>query len=138
MATDPAKKKPTEGETPPPKPPPKKPAKKKETKRDPNKIYFLCTRCKANNVADIQFAGRFIPCTACKERAPVPENQHEADEEAKDYIVTANFYEIPERCTKCNAKMPKGAVLCTKCGFDYRHGKQHEVLDDTVKEGEAR
>ncbi|MFO0947059.1 MAG: zinc ribbon domain-containing protein [Planctomycetota bacterium] len=92
--------------------------------------------CKAKLRVKMAFAGRYIECPKCKKRIAVPSSQEEADEDARDYGVQQNAYEVPPNCTKCKAKMKKGAVFCVKCGFDYREGKQRLVEDFTVKEGE--
>ena len=86
----------------------------------------------------MKLAGKFMACPKCKESTPIPYTQQEADDEAKDLGVQEMYYEVGDTCIKCGRKMKKGATFCTKCGFDYREGKQHLTEDWTVQEGEKR
>lgn len=105
-------------------------------KSNPELLRFQCVNCKAKLRVKMAFAGRYIVCPKCSKRIPVPSSQQEADDDARDYGVKMNAYDVPKNCTKCKAKMPKGAVICVNCGFNYREGRQTEVEDHTVKEGE--
>jgi hypothetical protein len=107
-------------------------------KADSKKLRFLCGRCRGKLVVPMSVAGKFIPCPKCKEKTPVPYTQEEADEDAKDVTVQEMFYTVGDTCIKCGRKMKKGATFCTKCGFDYKEGKQHLTEDWTVQEGEKR
>lgn len=106
------------------------------SKSNPELLRFHCMSCKAKLRVKMSFAGRYIECPKCKKRIAVPSSQQEADDEARDYGVKENAYEVPKNCTKCKARMKKGAVFCINCGFDYREGKQRQIEDLTVKEGE--
>jgi hypothetical protein len=86
----------------------------------------------------MKMAGKFMPCPKCKEKTPIPYSQQEADDDAKNLGVQEMYYEVGDTCIKCGRKMKKGATFCTKCGFDYREGKQHLTEDWTVQEGEKR
>ena len=109
----------------------------KAAKRDPNFIHFLCARCRAPATAPLKLAGRFIDCPQCKSKSPVPATQQEADEDAIDIDVQQHSYEVVDgKCFKCAKKMGKGAVICVKCGFNHRDGKQLTTVDQTVKEDE--
>lgn len=102
------------------------------------KLRFLCARCRAKLAVPMKLAGKFMPCPKCKENTPVPYNQEEADDDAKDVNVQEMYYQVGDTCIKCGRKMKKGATFCTKCGFDYREGKQHVTEDWTIQEGEKR
>ena len=86
----------------------------------------------------MKMAGKFMPCPKCKEKTPIPYSQQEADDEAKNLGVQEMYYQVGDTCIKCGRKMKKGATFCTKCGFDYKEGKQHHTEDWTVQEGEKR
>ena len=101
-------------------------------------IRFLCSRCGSKARAPLAMAGKFMDCPNCKQRTPVPNSQAEADEEARILTVQENYYEAPEKCTKCGRKMKKGAVVCLNCGFNYKAGKQLETEDMTVQPHEKR
>src|SRR5262245_30578481 len=107
-------------------------------KAESKKLRFLCTRCRGKLVVPMSVAGKFIPCPKCKEKTAVPYTQEEADDDAKDVTVQEMYYEVGDTCIKCGRKMKKGATFCTKCGFDYKEGKQHLTEDWTVQEGEKR
>src|SRR6187200_792113 len=102
------------------------------------KLRLLCGRCRARLAVPKALAGKFMECPKCKESTPVPYNQQEADEDAKDLGVQQMYYEVKDKCIKCGRKMKKGATLCVHCGFDYKEGKQHLTEDWTVQEGEKR
>jgi DNA-directed RNA polymerase subunit RPC12/RpoP len=112
----------------------------KKPKRDPNILSFLCGRCRAPVTAPMAMAGRFMECPKCKAKSPVPESQKEADDDARDLGVQRDFYEpVDGKCFKCSKKMSsKDAVVCLKCGFNHRDGKQMVTRDDTVRDDEAR
>jgi DNA-directed RNA polymerase subunit RPC12/RpoP len=110
---------------------------KKKPDWDPEKfLSFVCPRCKKRILGPIEFADRYMNCTECDNRVPVPKDQADADADAKAYEVTKMVYEVGETCVRCKAKMKKGAVICVSCGFDYREGRKHDVIDTTVKKGE--
>ncbi|HVJ82343.1 MAG TPA: hypothetical protein VNC50_14840 [Planctomycetia bacterium] len=111
-------------------------AKAKQPSPNPEVLRFLCSRCRKRIRAPLKLAGRFMECPLCKEKTSIPGSQAEADEDARDLSVQENYYEVPENCTKCGKKMKKGAVVCLKCGFDYKEGRQLTLVDHTVKEGE--
>jgi hypothetical protein len=111
-------------------------SKAKQPAPDSDVLRFLCARCRKRIRAPLKMAGRFMDCPACKERTSIPGSQQEADEDARDLTLHENYYEIPENCTKCGKKMKKGAVICLKCGFDYKEGRQLKFDDYTLKEGE--
>lgn len=98
---------------------------------DPSVIRFRCTRCGATLRVSVRQANRYIDCPKCQNRTQVPANQREADEEARDYNVNQLAYDVTGVCRSCGAKMSKKAVVCVKCGFDYRKGKTLEVVDKT-------
>lgn len=100
-----------------------------------NVIRFKCQKCTVGLKVPMSLAGQYMECPSCKQRTPVPDSQADADA-PPDYEVNMLAYDVPKRCMKCKRKMPKGAVICVRCGFDYRGGKQLEVEDDTLKEGE--
>lgn len=103
---------------------------------DSQSIRFYCARCRVALKVNVKLAGKYMNCPKCKQRTPIPNSQHEADEDARDYGVVQMAYEVPPNCMKCKKKMPKGSIICTNCGFDYREGKQMNIEDHTVKEGE--
>ena len=107
-----------------------------QAKSDPSVIRFNCARCKASLKVPVKLGGRYIDCPKCKNRTPVPGSQAEADDEAREYTVTSTAYELTGKCVRCGTKMKKDAIVCVKCGFDHRAGKQLEVVDSTVKQGE--
>lgn len=98
---------------------------------DPNVLRIRCTSCGSILKVPKTVAGKFINCPKCTKKTQVPRNQKEADEEAKDYDVNKLAYDTTGQCRSCGAKMAKNAIICVKCGFDYRSGKQTEVLDRT-------
>jgi predicted nucleic acid-binding Zn ribbon protein len=104
----------------------------------PQKLRFLCGRCRAKLAVPMSLAGKFMECPKCKEKTPIPHDQEEADLDAKDLSVQQMYYQVGEKCIKCNRKMKKGATLCIHCGFDYKEGKQHVTEDWTVQEDEKR
>lgn len=104
---------------------------KPTTGADPSVIRFRCMHCGATLKVSIRQANRYIDCPKCKNRTHVPANQKQADEEAKDYDVNKLAYDTTGTCRNCGAKMPKKGVVCIACGFDYRTGKAHEVIDKT-------
>lgn len=101
-----------------------------KAKSDPNSLQFKCSKCQSPIKVPIKFAGRYIDCPKCGKKTPVPSSQEEADDELKEYSVSQHAFKVPTHCTHCGAKMPKKAVLCTECGFDYRAGRQ---LDSKVE-----
>ena len=98
---------------------------------DRNLIKFTCLRCGATLKVPLSQANRYIECPKCKGRAHVPKDQAEADEESTNYGVNKLAYDVTGECRGCGAKMPKKAIICTKCGYDYRSGKNLEVVDKT-------
>ena len=114
----------------------------KAKKADPTKIRFQCNSCKAGVKVDVKMADRYIQCPKCKKRIRVPASQAEADEDAADYDVSNVQVEVPKRCRECRHKLPKGALVCVNCGFDYRTGKHAELqvrtrIGETVTYGEV-
>ena len=105
-------------------------------KKQAEVISFRCFKCGVTLKVGMELASRYVECGKCKNRVPVPANQKEADEERNDIVLKEMAMEVPARCTKCNTKMPKGAVVCVECGFSYKEGKPLKVEDFTVKEGE--
>lgn len=101
-----------------------------------NSIRFACAKCKAALRVPGKYAGRYIDCPRCKQRTEVPSNQAEADEFAQAYNIKQIHTDVGEKCLHCGARLRKGAVLCTKCGFDYREGKRAEFRDLTRRVGE--
>lgn len=97
----------------------------------PGQLRFRCMLCGATLKVSNQLAGRYIDCPKCKKRTQVPANQKQADEEARDYDVNRLAFDNTGQCRNCGAKMSKNAVICVKCGFDYRSGKVAEVVDKT-------
>jgi DNA-directed RNA polymerase subunit RPC12/RpoP len=104
---------------------------KTKSESDPSVIRFRCSRCGATLKVSIRQANRYIDCPKCRNRTQVPANQRQADEEARDYEVNRLAYDVTGVCRSCGAKMSKKAVVCVKCGFDYRKGKTLEVVDKT-------
>jgi DNA-directed RNA polymerase subunit M/transcription elongation factor TFIIS len=98
---------------------------------DPHVLRIRCNSCGATLKVPKAVAGRFINCPKCEKKTQVPIDQKAADEEARDYGVNKLAYDTTGVCRSCGAKMAKNAVLCLKCGFDYRSGKQVEVVDKT-------
>jgi DNA-directed RNA polymerase subunit RPC12/RpoP len=107
-------------------------------KEKTEKLRFLCAKCRTRVTVGMKFAGKFIECPSCKQRTGVPTSQEEADDDARDLGVQQMYYQVGENCVKCGRKMKKGAVVCTKCGFDYKEGRQLTTEDLTVQEGEKR
>src|SRR4028119_451873 len=107
-------------------------------KAKPQKLRFLCGRCRAKLAVPMSLAGKFLECPKCKQNTPVPYTQQEADDDAKDLGVQQLFYEVGDKGIKCGKKMKKGSTLCINCGFDYKEGKQHVTEDWTVQEGAKR
>jgi DNA-directed RNA polymerase subunit M/transcription elongation factor TFIIS len=98
---------------------------------DPNTLRIRCNSCGSMLRVPKAVAGRFINCPKCQKKTQVPQNQKEADEEARDYGVNKLAYDTSGQCRSCGSKMAKNAIVCVKCGFDYRTGKQAEVVDKT-------
>jgi ribosomal protein L40E len=107
-----------------------------KAKSDPNTLRFKCAKCQSVLKVNISYAGKYIDCPKCHKKTSVPASQKEADDEMREYTVSKSHFDVPAKCTKCGAKLPKGAVLCVECGFDYRHGKQHDVMVTVPLEGE--
>jgi DNA-directed RNA polymerase subunit M/transcription elongation factor TFIIS len=98
---------------------------------DKNLLRFRCNQCGSILRIGLAHANRYIDCPKCKNRTHVPANQKIADEEARDYGVNKLAFDTTGECRNCKAKMTKKAVVCVKCGFDYRTGKVAEVVDKT-------
>ncbi|QDU60937.1 hypothetical protein Pan216_17900 [Planctomycetes bacterium Pan216] len=107
-------------------------AKRVPAKAPAKKLRFKCARCNVVLTVPMSKAGKYLDCPKCSERTPVPSTQEEADADMIDYGVKSMAYEIPAVCTHCKTKMKKGAVVCVKCGFNYKTGKQLEKTDHTL------
>ncbi|MBY0587983.1 hypothetical protein K2X85_12455 [bacterium] len=98
---------------------------------DPNVLRIRCNSCGSTLKVPKAVAGRFINCPKCEKKTQVPSDQKAADEEARDYDVNRLAFDTTGACRSCGAKMAKNAIICLKCGFDYRTGKNLEVMDRT-------
>lgn len=94
-------------------------------------IKFRCLQCGSTLKVPVAQAERYIQCPHCKNKTQVPKNQKIADEEAAGYGVNKLAYDLTGTCRGCGAKMAKNAIICVKCGYDYRLGKNLEVVDKT-------
>jgi len=94
-------------------------------------IKFRCLQCGSTLKVPVAQAGKYIQCPHCKNKTRVPQNQKEADDEAAGYGVNKLAYDLTGTCRGCGAKMAKNAVVCVKCGYDFRSGKNLEVVDKT-------
>lgn len=104
---------------------------KSTTGADPSVIRFRCTQCGTTLKVSVRQANKYIDCPKCKNRTNVPSSQKQADDDAKDYDVNKLAYDTTGTCRNCGAKMVKKAVVCVSCGFDYRSGRELELVDKT-------
>ncbi|MFP4055821.1 MAG: hypothetical protein ACLF0G_03010 [Candidatus Brocadiia bacterium] len=102
-------------------------------------ITFQCScgkRLKARDSA----AGKRVRCPACRQPVDVPQAQDQgirlapqpqekpepgpaASPEPQDQEAQGAEEKL---CPKCHVRLPRDAVLCTTCGFDFRTGEMYQ------------
>jgi DNA-directed RNA polymerase subunit RPC12/RpoP len=110
-------------------------------------IKFACPACQQHISADQGYAGMEIACPACSARMIVPGTPVRASIPAP---VPAPAYIPPPPspaaaaaptaaaggCPSCGAALPRGAVICTQCGYNMAT-KQRMVGGRVVPPGKA-
>jgi DNA-directed RNA polymerase subunit RPC12/RpoP len=96
-------------------------------------IKFSCPQCQQHIQCDeASYGGREIACPACGTRLVVP-GQAAAPAPAP---AAAPPYAPPPQpapaggkvCPGCGSALPRGAVICTKCGFNLALGQRAQAL----------
>src|SRR5262245_24638092 len=110
-------------------------------------IKFACPACQQHISADQGYAGMEIACPACSARmivpgtparvsipAPVPSPAYVPPPPAPSQYATSPA--TASGCPSCGAVLPRGAVICTKCGYNIAT-KQRIVAGRVVAPGKA-
>ena len=103
-------------------------------------IRFACPRCQQHIQAETSYAGLEIACPACSAKMIVPGQPVAAMTAAPPVPVpvpaTAGSPAAATGCPSCGAALPRGAVLCTKCGYNLAT-KQRTVAGRPAAPGRA-
>lgn len=94
-------------------------------------IKFACPNCQQHIQAELGYAGMQIACPTCKASmvvpgtppapapAPAPVLAYAAaSAQAAPSPVQAPAPTAASGCPSCNAALPRGAVVCTRCGYN--------------------
>ena len=88
-------------------------------------IEVACTCGKRLRVSDEQ-AGRKVRCPVCQDMVRVPGEK--AEEPDAGYAV-----ETVRKCPSCRAEWTEDAVVCIRCGYNFRTGKKMETVYDIIQ-----
>lgn len=90
-------------------------------------IKFSCPNCQQHIQADEGYAGVQINCPACQTGMLVPGNPA-APPPPPPPLPTPSAAPAAQSassaCPSCGGALPRGAVLCTQCGFNLATGKR--------------
>src|SRR5438477_8988729 len=102
-------------------------------------IRFACPRCQQHIQAETSYAGVEIACPACSAKMVVPGTPMVPTIAAPPIPVPMSAGPAPTSaggCPSCGAALPRGAVLCTKCGYNLAT-KQRTVAGRPTAPGRA-
>jgi predicted nucleic acid-binding Zn ribbon protein len=73
-----------------------------------------------------EYAGLKVRCDGCWALVVVPE--------ARDNVEAGDGYAVEQhrKCPGCRKELPADAVLCVRCGWDFRKGKRRQTTYDEV------
>lgn len=80
-------------------------------------------QCGAGFAAKDELAGKTVRCPKCSQPLTIPAPKPAAGDSLFDDIGLAPVVTGPT-CTNCGASMPPNAVLCVKCGYHTKLGRQ--------------
>src|SRR5437867_12035140 len=96
-------------------------------------IKFSCPHCEQHIAADSAYGGIQINCPGCNgglvvpqtvDPVPVPEVPAVSSAPARARLQTQAPAPAASGCPSCGAALPRGAVLCTSCGYNLATGKR--------------
>ena len=100
-------------------------------------IKFSCPHCEQHIVADSAYGGIQISCPGCNGGLVVPQAVDSTPPPAPPAVQTVSSAaptgarlkpQTPapstSGCPSCGAALPRGAVLCTSCGYNLATGKR--------------
>src|SRR5262245_29752947 len=102
-------------------------------------IKFACPQCQQHIQCEPGYAGMEIACPTCSTRIVVPGTPAPAPAPALAMaqapsppppmpsgtrLATSTSAAATSGCPSCGAALPRGAVLCTRCGYNLATGQR--------------